>query len=227
MIRITCPGCKAKLNAKEELAGQSRKCPKCGAVIQIPEAAAEAGEAAAAVAEAEDDDWAGLDDVAPDQHVHAALDHVLPKPEGPKRLKRTNRYLICDKAHLVAYWEGNGQGWMLKTNTGLVKVSRNPDQLPAQGKFALIELAMDMTDEGLRLQGIECYQLAERWALTALDQDEHKILKRVTGPGQLTRDQKRVVHQFLREQFMREVWQDAREVLDFLSHLDPGDSGGA
>lgn len=117
-------------------------------------------------------------------------------------------------------WEGNGQGWMLKTNAGFVKVSRNPDQLPSQGDYTLIELVMAMTDDGLRLQGIHCYQLAERWALTTLDQDDHKILSRIDGPGQLTKDQKNVVQKFLREQFMREVWHDAREVLDYLSNLD-------
>ena len=224
MIRITCPGCKVKLNAKEELAGQSRKCPKCGAVIQIPGAAPEAHEASA-VAEADADEWGGLDEVAPDQHVHGTTEAQLPSISAPERLVRQNKYAICDKAHLVALWEGNGQGWMLKTNTGLVKVSRNADQLPSQGVFTLVELAMAMTDEGLRLQGIECFQLAERWALTALDQDEHKILSRITGPGHLTRDQKSVVHHFLREQFMRDVWQDAREVLDFLSNLESPASG--
>ena len=219
MIRLTCPSCQASLNAKDELAGQTRKCPKCGATLQIPGEVPETDEAAAPT-DADADDWAGLDDVAPNQHVHAALDHVLPKPERPERLTRLNRYLICDKAHLFAMWEGNGQGWMLRTNAGFVKVGRNPDQLPSQGDYTLIELVMAMTDDGLRLQGIHCHQLAQRWALTTLDQDDHKILSRIDGPGQLTKDQKNVVQKFLREQFMREVWHDAREVLDYLSNLD-------
>jgi hypothetical protein len=222
MIRLTCPSCQSRLNAKDELAGQSRKCPKCGAVVEIPEAPAEVDEAAAAT-EADADVWAGLDDVAPDQHVHAALDHVIPKPEGPKRLTRLNRYLICDKAHLFAVWEGNGQGWMLKTNAGLVKVDRAPEQLPSQGEYTLVELVMAMTDDGLRLDGIHCYELAKRWALTTLEQDDHKILSRIAGPGDLTKEQKRVVQKFLREHFMRDVWEDAREVLDYLANLDsPG-----
>ena len=224
MIRLTCPSCQAKLNAKEELAGQTRKCPKCGATIEIPEAAPQA-DATAASAEAEGDEWAGLDDVAPDQHVHAALDQGLPKAEGPKRLTRLNRYLICDKGHLFAMWEGNGEGWMRKTNAGFVKVSRSPDQLPSQGDYTLVELAMAMTDDGLRLQAIHCYELAKHWALTALDQDEHKILSRIAGPAELNKEQKSVVHRFLREQFMREVWQDARHAVESLSSLDDRSPG--
>jgi len=208
MIRLTCPSCQVRLNAKEELAGQTRECPKCGQMLQIPEA------------EPASDEWAGLDDVAPDQHVHAALDHDLRRVEGPTRLTRLNRYLICDKSRLLAMWEPNGQGWMLKTNTGLVKVGRSPEQLPAEGDHTLVELVMEKTDDGLRLQGIRCHQLARRWALTALEQDDDKILSKVTGPGRLTRDQKNVVQKFLREQFMRDVWQDAREVLDYLTNLD-------
>ncbi len=217
MIRLTCPSCQVSLNAKDELAGQTRKCPKCGATLQIPGSPPQADEAPAP---AEADDWAGLDDVAPGQHVHAALDHVLPKPERPKRLTRLNRYLICDKAHLIAMWEGNGQGWMLKTNTGLVKVDRNSDQIPSHGEFTLVELIMAVTDDGLRLRGIHCYQLAERWALTTLEQNDHKILSRIEGPGRLTKDQKSVVQKFLREQFMRDVWHDSREVVDYLTNLD-------
>jgi len=219
MIRLTCPSCQVSLSAKDELAGQTRKCPKCGATLQIPAVPAQAEEAPAA-AEDDADDWAGLDDVVPGQHVHGALDHVIPKPERPDRLTRVNRYLICDKAHLIAMWEGNGQGWMLKTNTGFVKVDRNADQLPNQGEFTLVELIMAMTDDGLRLQGIHCYELAKRWALTTLEQDDHKILSRIEGPGHLGKDQKTVVHKFLREQFMREVWHDAREVVDYLTNRD-------
>ena len=79
---------------------------------------------------------------------------------------------------------------------------------------------MAMADEGLRLQGIRCYHLAERWALTTLEQDDHKILSRITGPGRLSKEQKAVVQRFLREQFMRSVWENAQQVLDFLTNTD-------
>jgi hypothetical protein len=216
MIRVKCPNCDVTLKAKDEVAGQTRKCPKCGAAVEIPAVAPDAEREAAAEA----DDWAGLDDVPPGQHVQPAQDQALPKAEGPKRLARLNRYLICDKSHVFAMWEANGQGWMLKTNAGFVRADRNPDQLPSQGEYTLIELIMAMTDDGLRLQGIRSYELAKRWALTTLEQDDHKILSRIDGPGGLNREQKSAVRKFLQEQFMRDVWQDARDVLDYLSNLD-------
>jgi hypothetical protein len=219
MIRLTCPGCQARLNAKEELAGQTRRCPKCGAELRIPER--EPGsEPPGAEAETVSDEWTGLDEVAPDQHVHHVADHELPKFQGPKRLTRLNRYLICGKSTLFGMWEDNGQGWMLKTNAGFVKVSRDPEQLPSQGDYTLVELVMAMTDEGLRLQGIRCYHLAERWALTTLEQDDHKILSRISGTGRLSKDQKAVVQKFLHEQFMRSVWENAQQVLDYLTNTD-------
>jgi hypothetical protein len=208
MIRLTCPECQAKLNAKEELAGQTRKCPKCGTTLQIPEA------------DAGTDQWAGLDDVAPDQHVHEVVDHQLPALRTPDKLLPSNRYLICDKSKLFAMWDASGQGWMLKTTAGLVSAKRNPEQLPAQGEFTLVELTMARTDEGLRLRGIQSYDLADRWALTTLEQDDHRILSHVTGPGSLNREQKNAVLGFLREQFMRSVWEEARDVLEYLTNLD-------
>jgi hypothetical protein len=117
-------------------------------------------------------------------------------------------------------WEGNGQGWMLKTNAGWIKVNRDPGQLPSQGNYTLVELIMATTDEGIRLTGLRCYALADRWALTTLEQDEHTILSRVTGAGRLTKEQKAVVLRFLREQFMRNVWEGAEQVLDYLANTD-------
>ena len=219
MIRVTCPGCQARLNAKDELAGQMRKCPKCGTEIRIPEPEPGFGPP---VAEAEPvaDEWAGLDEVAPGQHVQLAADEPLPKFDGPTRLTRANRYLICGRSNLIGMWEGNGQGWMLKTNAGYVKVKHDPGQLPSQGHFTLVELLMSVTDEGTRLRGLRCYELAERWALNTLEQDEHKVLSRVVGPGRLLKEQKAVVQRFLREQFMRSVWEEAKPVLDYLNNTD-------
>lgn len=212
MIRFKCPSCQAKLNAKEELAGLTRKCPKCGATVEVPQPDASA--------EASSEQWAGLDDVAADQHVHDVLDHQLPTVEAPQRLARLNRYLIIDRTSLIALCEGSGQGWMLKTNAGLIRVSRDPEALPSQGDFTLVELVMAMTDEGLRLCGIRNYELAKRWALTTLEQGEHRILSRITGPGRLNKQQKAVVMKFLHERFMRNIWEEAAEVLDYLTNLD-------
>jgi hypothetical protein len=212
MISFTCPNCQAKLNAKDKLAGQTRDCPKCGEPVTVPQAGLST--------EVSEEDWPGLDDVAPDQHVEKVAEEGLPRFEPPKHLVPSHRYLICDRARLFAVWESGGQGWMIKTNVGLLSAKRNPDQLPSQGHYTLVELVMETTDEGLRLRGIDTYELAERWALTTLEQDDHRILSKAVGPGRLNRDQKAAVHEFLREHFMRDVWESAREVLDFLTSPD-------
>jgi hypothetical protein len=207
MIRITCPNCASKLNAKDELIGQVRNCPKCGTPIQI-------------TAEVGDGDSLALAETLPEQHVQPALEGGLVKPDLPKRLNRESCYLICGRTNLVAAWGNKGQGWLVKTEAGLVSAKRNGDQLPAQGDFKLVELRFDMKPEGKRLVGLEIYQLAARWALTVLNQDEDQIMEKVTGRASLNRDQKIAVRQGLKDQFMRPVWENAAAVLEFLANAD-------
>jgi len=154
MIRIECPNCLCQLNAKNELAGQTRKCPKCGTSITIPAAGSSPEVAPIPMVE------------KVDQHAQVATEMHLPDKHFPDRLNRLNRYLIVDKTKVVAAWENNGNGWMLKTNFGFVSAHRNYEQLPAQGDFKLVEFQMRLDDNGLRLQDLMVYQLAKRWALT-------------------------------------------------------------
>ena len=53
-----------------------------------------------------------------------------------------------------------------------------------------------------------------------MEQDDHFLLRKVVGPGRLTKEQKAVVQNFLREHFMRNIWEDADDVLEFLSNFD-------
>ena len=212
MIHLRCPGCQSKLKAKEGVAGQVRKCPKCGAALRIPQPgtpAESAGEETILPAE-----------VVRSQNVHDVLDHELPPIQGPQRLVRLNRYLICGTSKLFATWEGNGHGWMLKTSAGFIRAKRNPDELPSQGDYTLVELKMATIDGALRLTGLMAYQLARHWALTTLDKGDSPILAKVTGPGYLTKQQKGIVQKYLHDQFMRNVWEEAHQVLDYLSNLD-------
>jgi len=208
MIRVTCTGCGSKLNAKDELAGQTRKCPKCARPVKI---IADPDADAANMA---------VDEASPNQQIHAATEEHLPTLDLLERLNREHHYLICGKTHLVAAWENNGQGWMLKTGAGFISAKRNRDKLPAQGDFKLVELKFDMTPAGKRLLGLTAYQLADRWALTTLDQADDLIAGKITNFGFLNKDQKNVVRQALRDQFMRQVWEKAAEVLDYLGNTD-------
>jgi hypothetical protein len=205
MIRLICPNCQSRLNAKDELVGQTRNCPKCGQPVQITPA---------------DASLLSPDEAAASEPVYDLSQAGLPCPDLPKRLDRHNHYLICDRSKLAATWKDDGQGWMVKTNTGLVSAVRNPDQLPNQGDFKLVELKLETTDAGVRLTGLRSYQLAQRWALTSLDKGDDKIVSKITGLGCLNRDQKNVVRQAIKDHFMREVWADAENVLEYLANTD-------
>jgi len=210
VIRVICPNCRVKLNAKDELAGQTRKCPRCGnAVVIAPLAEEDSASAAAATP-------AGPEAGAPTDIQAVAMGHV----DAPARLGRLNRYLICDPVRVVATWENNGQGWRLRTDHGFVSVARNPEKIPNQGDFKLVELRMAMLGDDLRLRGIQVYQLARRWALLAMERGDDDICKSIVGPGSLVRTQKDAVRQQLQEKFMRAVWGDAADVLDYLANVD-------
>jgi len=199
MICLNCPQCKSKLNAKDKLAGQTRKCPNCGTQVKIPHPNA----AAQPAVEQADAGQPGL----------LALD-------VPQRLDRMNRYLICDNTRLVASWENNGRGWMLKTGMGMISARHNPDQLPNRGDFKLIELKFVNTDDGPKLNGITSYQLAAQWALVTLDKGDDKILSKISGPGHLDKNQKKVVRQTIMDHLMHQVWTDADNVLEYLASTD-------
>ncbi|MEN6497611.1 MAG: hypothetical protein ABFD16_25200 [Thermoguttaceae bacterium] len=216
MIRLTCPVCQSKLNAKEGLAGQTRKCPKCGNPLVIP----------ATEEPPEDEGLIILDEPLPPPSTEAppaeTVDPLAPLAhvQTLERLNRQNRYLVCDRTSVFATWQNNGQGWMLRSRAGNVSAARNPERLPAHGNYTFVELAIGATDEGPRLSGLHCFKLAEHWALTTLDQGDDRIVSRITGSTHLGKEQKVAVRQYLAEAFMREVWQDARDVLDYLTNAE-------
>ena len=213
-IRIICPHCGSKLNAKPQLLGESRPCPKCKEPVKI-----------AIVENHEQLPSLALDE--PDENSPHLVGNKVPlgNVRPIERLDRNFRYLICDRTAMIAAWANDGQGWMLKTNAGMAPVTRNPEGLPTQGNFKLVELKLESREAGLHLLGLAVYQLAQRWALVCLPEGDDRICERVTGPGSLNREQKFAVRRTLRENFMPEVWEHARNVLDFLANADFHSSG--
>jgi hypothetical protein len=200
MIQIVCPNCNVKLRAKQEWAGRRTKCPKCGTRIEIPSA----------------------DDAPPGQapEIETSDAETLPVFEVPERFSGKNHYLILSRNKLFAAWQNDGQGWKLRTAHGFASAGRSHDQLPAQGKFVLVELVLEVTDDGLRLTGLTVYQLAERYALTRLERDDDDILKAIVGLGSLNREQKNEVRKYISKHFMPAIWSDSTEVREFLSNTD-------
>ena len=208
MVQVICPSCGSRLNAKDTLAGQVRKCPKCRTPVRIP------------IPEEEATESIGLADVPPDEQVELRALEPLPSVGAPAKLLPPNRYLICDKTKLVAMWQADGRGWLLKTNAGLVSALRNIGQLPVEGDFQLVELCIKPIDDGFQLDAVTSFQLTHRHALTSLNRGDHHILASITGSGSLNRQQKYIVRQAIKDQLMPEVWADSRQVLDYLANTD-------
>ena len=209
VIRLTCPNCRSELSAKDELAGQTRNCPKCAQPLQIL-----AGEANVP-----------LDPDPPEQHAQPATEDRLSTAALPSRLNRECHYLICDKTQLVAIWANDGRGWMCRKGGGFIGAKRDRESLPQAGDFQLVELKFSFGPEGKRLMGLKAYRLVSRWALTVLDQGDDEIVGKIVAPGSLNRDQKAAVRQTLRDLFMRDVWESAADVLEYLGNADYHSSG--
>ena len=207
MIRVTCPHCGSKLNAKDELAGQTRKCPKCAQPFLI---VADPRPRQPAIASRPPADAApGTQPRSPEE--------ALPSLDLPEHLNRESHYLICDRTHLVAIWQNNGHGWMLKTTGGLHSRQTKPRQDPQPGRFQTgrVETEPDarrQTPEGpdgvsarppLGLDRAGPRRRADHW-------QDHR--SRLVEPGPEERRPPgagRPVH--------AEVWQDAADVLAYLA----------
>jgi hypothetical protein len=216
MIRVECPDCGSSLKAKDKLAGTTKKCPKCGGQLQIPLPDGAGTDADQLTG----DDQVTGDDSGGEDLVHDVLDHELSPVDVPQRLVLRNRYLICASDKLFAAWESNGHGWMLKTNTGYIRASRNIESLPNQGDFVLVELKMSAADGSHELEALRSYQIAERWALPVLARNESEVLSKVRGPSGLNKAQKVAVMRYFRENMLPEMWHTAGAIIDYLGNTD-------
>ena len=209
MLRIACPNCQSKLNAKEKLLGQTRNCPKCGTpvLIQPPDDATTAPQT---------EDETPTIHVEPDQAEPLAK--VVAVADPVSKFTSPNRYLILDRQRLVAVWEGDG--WQLKTFAGLIPAKRNTEEIPGQGIFRLVELRVTRTEDAMHLTGIVCHELVPRWALPAIGRGDNQILEKIIAPAGFTRDHKQLVRNYLKDNFMPEVWRDSHPITDFLANDD-------
>lgn len=234
MIRVVCKGCGSQLNAKDELAGQKRKCPKCGNILVIPatpEPAAPSPPVADSAAQASEVVAPpGLSSAGIPRAPATSVENAVSAGDAAEhphlvRLERHHRYVICDPTRLVAQWENDGRGWQFKSTTGLVNATRNRNLLPSQGDFRLAELKITTDDAGHHLTGIQVYRLARHYALANLAKGDDAITTAIVGPGGLNREQKLAVRQAIRAQFMPEVWGEAHQVLDYLANDDAQSPG--
>jgi hypothetical protein len=204
LFQIICPSCGSKLNAKIGLIGQTRNCPKCKEPVLIQRDVPQEQTALFTVNEPS---------IVPVQTGPVLGNGTNLIENLPERLEFRNRYLIAGSDRIVALWE-IGKGWQVNVGNGFASAKRNFSAIPDQGSFALVELVIDSAGIPARLN---VFSISVRGALTALFRDQDEILHKIDSTGKLTKNQKILLLNYLRQNFMYEVLAEAREVVTFLS----------
>ncbi len=207
-IVVFCPHCGSKLNAKEELIGQTRSCPKCREAVLIQPAAPEP-----AVPEPAPPTDEGVSPMS--------TENMLGTIEGtrPVRLAFSHRYFILNPDRLIAFWE-SGKGWQLNVGNGFAPAKKNAAAIPDQGTFLLVELLIGDTPQGIGPTGMRFFRIIKRGALTALYRDESEILKMIEAPGTMTKAQKAVLLSHFQRSFMQTYFDGAPAIFRFLTDDD-------
>ena len=158
-IRVICGSCGSKIDAKDELRGQTRRCPKCRQPILIEPAAQPQAPKPQPV----------KTEQSQARPANAASDAASPATEGLKmrRLRPDDLYFVVGSDKLVAYWK-SGEGWMLNVGNGFSQVKRSPGLIPDLGEFVLAEGRVAQTDNGRRLKAMRFWSLTGRGVLLAL-----------------------------------------------------------
>ena len=196
-IRVVCKSCGSKLDAKDELRGQTRRCPKCGAPVLIEPA--ESTQPSVSSAELQGETEAtGLKQL---------------------RMKQDNLYLVLGSDKEIAFWKAN-EGWFLSVGNGFQSVKRVPDSIPDVGNYVLVEGYVKQTDAGRRLMGLRFRALHGRGVLNSLLRSETEILEKAAEGTALTQAQKRFVLQHIRQHYFFEFTEDAPEITEYLTGFD-------
>jgi hypothetical protein len=214
MIRHKCPHCGAKLKAAIELAGRQGRCPTCMGVVDIPDSAPEVDYLTPQRAELgslalEDSGDAPLPTaVADDTPETAGLDF---KP--PELLGRYNHYLICNSKEVIATWENDEKGWMVRVKDGFVRASTNPAQMPSMGTYVFIEIAIEVDGPIKKLTGVHAYSIPNAIALSRLGKSDHAILGSLEGHATLSDRQKALVRQRINAKFLPSIWEGTEGIM--------------
>ena len=219
VIVVYCNGCGSKLNAKDELRGEIRNCPKCRKPILIEE------------------------EPPKEEPVEITDDMLIPPPtEGitmtlptgpviggenvdrPFRLDFNNRYFVLGHDRLIAVWE-SGKGWLVNVGGGFASAKKNVGAIPDQGTFILVELMIAETELGRTPVGLRLFRIIKRGALTALYRDESEILGVIEGAGSLSKPQKSVLLGYLQRNFMQTFFDNDPRIMDFLTNDDTTGNG--
>ncbi len=224
-FQLLCQNCGSKLTAKVALLGQTRNCPKCKTPVLIQRD--EPAESPASMASSEQRvEGAMLDivfsepSIAPPQTGPSLNDGVGRIENLPERLLFRNRYFVLSADRLIATWE-SGKGWQINIGSGFSPAKKCADAIPDQGTFQLVELVIEAPGEETTVGGVpssvNVFKISVRGALTALYRDEDSILERVDCPGELSKQQKNLLLNHLRQIYMFDILAQSKELMAFLA----------
>ena len=132
----------------------------------------------------------------------------------PLEFEPLNLYLICDHREVVARWENNGHGWMLRRKDGFVRIKQVNDDIPTFGKFVLIEISIRRNDRETYLSHITAYELEPNWSLVKLVMSDSAISRSIIRAIELNPRHKEHVKEFVQCRFLRSVWHDIDGLLE-------------
>lgn len=194
MIRIQCPQCHERLKAPPTLAGKKGRCPECNGVVPIPDELSQLSEQ-------------GVVENSRAQSETASRGLALGAPET---LRRNCHYLICNSREMVARWDDDGKGWMIRIKDGFVKAIQNPKQIPSMGNYILIEIQITSADTHQQLTGVQGFSLPGDFVLNKLTKkNENAILEGVEGTTDLNDRQRALVRQRINAKYLPNIWDDA------------------
>ena len=226
-IRVICKNCGSKIEAKDELLGQSRHCPKCKSVILImPEnkSVIETQSVSIDTTTKTANTYANSDT----EHEETVIAHTdvenqivydnmerLPTHDPPTKLLQNCRYFIFAHDRMLAAWE-IGKGWQYNTANGFVSAKINKDMLPSSGTFKFVEMIIEQHDTGKQLTAIRTFALSGKWAIPAIGREPEEILTKINGKAVMTKQQRQQLLAFIRKHYMPDFLQNAQAVYEFL-----------
>ena len=216
-IRVICKNCLSKIDAKDELLGQTRKCPKCQNPILIQPA-----NAADTVSQTpKQEEKAAVSNTETTQQTNLSREISYNNLEGIAQVKALdtldphNKYFIFGYNQLIAYWEID-KGWQCNVGSGFVSAKRNKDQIPNEGNYVFVEMIIRQTETGKQFAGLKNFSINERWALSAISREEYEILEKIKEKGTLNKQQRLLLLAFIRNTYMPEFLLNAKNVYDYL-----------
>ena len=133
---------------------------------------------------------------------------------GPTHLGALNHYLICDHKDVVARWDNDGKGWMIRLKDGFTRAATVSTEIPSFGNFVLIEVGVERLSDGLHLIQIIGFQLEPTYALHKLTKGDDMVLNTIQSSAPLNQRQITHVKSLVKTNFLPHIWPEMDALLN-------------